>query len=159
MPSSSRLNRLPLQLSEAIGLCGHPRKGAIRLTSSCRRNSAKGKWSKGPTTAIPALLTRPPSLDGPRIPLTFSAASFIEDSLVTSTTNGVNVDPNSDFKRSASVRVRTVPKISNPLRTRTSAMPQPMPVDVPVTTIGLVIIFFLLDDGQRSCSKSTPYIL
>src|SRR5271168_83139 len=61
--------------------------------------------------------------------------------------------PNSLCKRSASACLRTEPNTRNPFETRTFVVPQPIPVETPVTTTSLLFaIEFLQDDYSHSHS-------
>src|SRR3984957_6400578 len=63
---------------------------------------------------------------------------------------GTKLLPNSVCKRSASACLRTEPNTRNPFETRIFVVPQPIPVDTPVTTTSLLFaIVFLL-----SCTLS-----
>src|SRR6202050_1003749 len=58
---------------------------------------------------------------------------------------GTKRSPNSLCKRSASACLRTEPNTRNPFEIRTFVVPQPIPVDTPVTTTSLLFaIAFLL---------------
>jgi hypothetical protein len=106
----------------------------IRLVSICRRKSPSGSSSNGPATAIPALLTKPKSFSPASASPTRAAAKPTASSSVTSKTSGTNAGPNSAASRSASAFLRTLPKTRKPRAIKTLAVPQPMPVEVPVTT-------------------------
>src|SRR6202453_1984108 len=58
---------------------------------------------------------------------------------------GTKALPNSLCRRSASACLRTEPNTRNPFETRIFVVPQPIPVDTPVTTTSLLFaIAFLL---------------
>src|ERR1700684_3020105 len=58
---------------------------------------------------------------------------------------GTKPSPNSFCKRSASACLRTEPNTRNPFATSTFVVPQPIPVETPVTTTSLLFaIAFLL---------------
>src|ERR1700674_1602579 len=73
---------------------------------------------------------------------------------------GTKPFPNSFCKRSASACLRTEPNTRNPLEIRTFVVPQPIPVETPVTTTSLLfaIAFFLLffKTARRSVAVSLP---
>src|ERR1700679_3702484 len=80
---------------------------------------------------------------------TFRAARCTASASVTSILRGTKPLPNSLCKRSASVCLRTEPNTRNPFETSTFVVPQPIPVETPVTTTSLLFaIAFLL----RYCS-------
>src|ERR1700733_1834337 len=60
---------------------------------------------------------------------------------------GTKSPPNSLCKRSASACLRTEPNTRNPFETSTFVVPQPIPVETPVTTTSLLLfpIAFLLE--------------
>src|ERR1700679_292237 len=59
--------------------------------------------------------------------------------------SGTKPSPNSLCKRSASACLRTEPNTRNPFETSTFVVPQPIPVETPVTTTSLLFaIAFLL---------------
>src|ERR1700733_6082763 len=59
---------------------------------------------------------------------------------------GTKPSPNSPCKRSASACLRTEPNTRNPFETSTFVVPQPIPVETPVTTTSLLLaIAFLLE--------------
>src|ERR1700693_6146854 len=63
--------------------------------------------------------------------------------------------PNSLCKRSASAWLRTEPKTRNPFETSTFVVPQPIPVETPVTTTSLLFaIAFLLGRGPGHFAKT-----
>src|SRR5580692_5052320 len=81
---------------------------------------------------------------------TFSAARCTASASVMSIMRGTKPSPNSLCKRSASACLRTEPNTRNPFETSTFVVPQPIPVDTPVTTTSLLFaIAFLL---RRSVS-------
>src|SRR5262245_29342466 len=63
--------------------------------------------------------------------------------------SGVKALPNSADNRSASCTFRTLPKTWTPFCTRTFVVPQPIPVETPVTTT--LRTFLLLLDEFSSC--------
>src|ERR1700728_2433522 len=73
---------------------------------------------------------------------------------------GTKPSPNSFCSRSASACLRTEPNTRNPLETRTFVVPQPIPVDTPVTTTSLLptIAFLLLffETARRCVAVSLP---
>src|SRR6202041_2509285 len=76
---------------------------------------------------------------------TFSAARCTASASVMSIIRGTKPLPNSLCKRSASACLRTEPNTRNPFETSTFVVPQPIPVDTPVTTTSLLsAIAFLL---------------
>src|ERR1700721_3092798 len=68
--------------------------------------------------------------------------------------------PNSFCNRSASACLRTEPNTRNPFEIRTFVVPQPIPVDTPVTTTSLLfaIAFLLLffETARRSEAVNLP---
>jgi len=93
-----------------------------------------GSSNSGPATATPALLTRPVSRWPASALRTSAAAAFTAASSVTSKSNGTKRSPNSAARRSVSEILRTLPKTRKPWAMRILAVPQPMPLDVPVIT-------------------------
>src|ERR1700679_2875066 len=76
---------------------------------------------------------------------TFRAARCTASASVTSILRGTKPLPNSLCKRSASICLRTEPNTRNPFETSTFVVPQPIPVETPVTTTSLLFaIAFLL---------------
>src|ERR1700689_4815072 len=61
-----------------------------------------------------------------------------------SMTRGTKPSPNSLCKRSASAWLRTEPNTRNPFETSTFVVPQPIPVETPVTTTSLLFAIALL---------------
>src|ERR1700689_4167031 len=57
---------------------------------------------------------------------------------------GTKPSPNSFCRRSASTCLRTVPNTRNPFETSTFVVPQPIPVETPVTTTSLPFAIALL---------------
>src|ERR1700692_122927 len=119
--------------------------GEIVLTSNCRLYSLSLRYSSGPLTTIPALFTKPTRFLSPIMEPTFWAASCTASASVMSITRGTKAFPNSFCKRSASACLRTEPNTRNPFETSTFVVPQPIPVETPVTTTSLLFaIAFLL---------------
>src|SRR5580698_7905864 len=76
---------------------------------------------------------------------TFWAVSCTASASVMSMMRGTKPSPNSFCKRSASACLRTEPNTRNPFETSTFVVPQPIPLDTPVTTtLLLIVIAFLL---------------
>src|SRR5208282_3362341 len=75
---------------------------------------------------------------------TFWAAWCTASASVMSMTRGTKPSPNSLCKRSASACLRTEPNTRNPFETRTFVVPQPIPVETPVTTTSLLVAIALL---------------
>ena len=92
----------------------------------------------GPGTVIPALLTSPNNVSPPSAASTCLAPPATAVPSVTSKISGVKFAPNSFDSRSASHCLRTPPKTWNPLPINTLTLPQPMPVDAPVTTTDFI---------------------
>src|SRR3984893_15993226 len=70
---------------------------------------------------------------------------------------GTNPIPHSRCKRSASACLRTEPNTRNPFETSTFVVPQPIPVETPVTTTSLLfaIAFHL---GREPCQFAKTII-
>src|SRR5258708_3101841 len=115
--------------------------GPITLISICRRKSATGNSSRGPETAMPALLTRPARVSPLSALRTSWAAALTADSSVTSNTSGRKLAASSAFTRSASACLRTLPNTRKPCPISTFAAAWPMPVDVPVMTTDRMFCF------------------
>ncbi len=124
--------------------------GAIRLTSSCWRNSSAELSSSGPATAMPALLTRPQSRPPASAAPTSAAPRATAASSVTSNIRGEKRSPSSACSRSASACLRTLPKTRKPFAVITLAIPQPMPVETPVTTT-LCTDYLLRAETRQHC--------
>src|SRR5580692_9431526 len=75
---------------------------------------------------------------------TFRAACCTASAFVMSIRRGTKPSPNSFCKRSASACLRTEPNTRNPFEIRTFVVPQPSPVDTPVTTTSLLFAIELL---------------
>src|ERR1700683_3424602 len=74
---------------------------------------------------------------------------------VMSIMRGTNPLPNSPCKRSASACLRTEPNTRNPFETSTFVVPQPIPVETPVTTTSLLFgIQFLLRDTSHPAAHA-----
>src|ERR1700689_4086547 len=69
---------------------------------------------------------------------TLWAASCTASASVMSIVGGTKPSPNSFCKRSASACLRTEPNTRSPFETSTFVVPQPMPVETPVTTTSLL---------------------
>src|SRR6202047_4271426 len=68
---------------------------------------------------------------------------------------GTKPSPNSFCKRSASACLRTEPNTRNPFETSTFVVPQPIPVETPVTTTSLLFaIDFSLGRGPGHFAKT-----
>src|SRR5471032_357816 len=68
--------------------------------------------------------------------------------------------PNSLCKRSASACLRTEPNTRNPFETRTFVLPQPIPVDTPVTTTSLLFAIACLPSGSLLiCNRASLHLL
>src|SRR5215831_14534668 len=106
----------------------------VRLMSICRRKSSSGSSKSDPAKTTPALLTSPNSFSPASTSPTRAAADPTASSSVTSKTIGTKALPNSAESRSASAFLRTLPNTRKPRAIRTLVVPQPIPVDVPVTT-------------------------
>src|SRR5271170_7249414 len=63
---------------------------------------------------------------------------------------GTKLLPNSLCKRSASVCLRTEPNTRNPFEISTFAVPQPIPVETPVTTTSLLFAIALRPSGSAA---------
>src|SRR5271168_326667 len=72
-----------------------------------------------------------------------------------SMTRGTKPSPNSLCKRSASACLRTEPNTRNPFETSTFVVPQPIPLDTPVTTTSWLFAIALL---LRSITVHLQYL-
>src|SRR5260370_9311611 len=68
---------------------------------------------------------------------------------------GTKPSPNSFCKRSASACLRTEPNTRNPFETSTFVVPQPIPVETPVTTTSLVLAMASLLCGDPGIFAKT----
>src|ERR1700689_3042707 len=85
---------------------------------------------------------------------TFRAACCTASASGMSIMRGRKPLPNSLCKRSASACLRTEPNTRNPFETSTFVVPQPIPVETPVTTTSLLVaIAFLLSYACRQAPR------
>ena len=104
------------------------------LTSNCRRSAATGRYSSGPATAMPALLTSPANPAGPTAAPIVSAAAATSRSLVMSNSTGVNRADACPASAEPSTSRRTPAKTRQPSRSSRNAHAAPMPDEAPVTS-------------------------